>query len=140
AALQSEAGSDAASFTGYRLVNASPDDAAPMLLDVSPADNALGVAHFSDIVFTLDEVVQIVMGKITLKGTDGAADVVIDVTGGEVTVRENTVTVNPGQLLEIDASYTLAVDAGAFVDEAGNAFAGIVGDTANAFTTAVPPS
>ncbi len=140
AAIQLVNGSDAASFQDHLLINASPDGVAPSLVGITPEQDAQGVARFADLVLSFDETVQKGSGSITLKALDGADDVVVDVSSSEVKIAGATVTIDPVSLLEAGKSYAVQIDATAFTDQAGNAFAGIDDSAAITFTTALPPS
>jgi predicted extracellular nuclease len=110
------------------------DTTAPALVNVSPAAGTSGVPANANIVLTFNEAVRIGTGSIVLKGANGAADVVIDVAGGAVTVLGGTLTINPPADLLAGTAFTLQIDAGAILDAAGNAFGGSASVTS--FTTA----
>ena len=100
------------------------DTEAPTLASSSPVDDAIDVLVADDIVLTFDETVTANSGNITI--TDGTDTRVIDVTDAtQVEVDGEVVTINPLADLNPDTTYNVQVDADAFVDTAGNGFAGI---------------
>ena len=104
---------------------------------ISPSDNAMDVAVDADISFNLGEGVTAVNGKnITLTDEDGnvttiaADDAQVSIASGGV------VTINPTNDLINGKSYTVAIEAGAFIDGAGNEFDGtLAADGTFDFTT-----
>ncbi len=111
----------------FTTIAATPvDTIAPAITGaISPSDNAMDVAVDADISFNLGESVTAVNGKnITLTDEDGnvttiaADDAQVSITSGGV------VTINPTNDLINGKSYTVAIEAGAFIDGAGNEFDG----------------
>lgn len=138
-AIQLLNGSDAASLTSQSVLNLSPDSTPPTLSSSNIADEATGVATFADLVLTFNEAIAKGSGNITFKGLDGAAHVVVDVSAAAVTLSGNQATVNPTDLLAAGKQYAVQIDATAFTDVAGNAYAGIANDTHLNFTTSARP-
>ncbi len=119
---------------------AAPESTAPTVSSLSPADNATGIAITSNLVLTFSESVNVVTGHVTIKkSSDNAIVEAIDVTSGQVSGGgTTTITVNPADL-SYSTDYYVQVDATAFEDGAGNAFAGILNTTTWNFTTSAAP-
>jgi len=112
------------------------DTIAPTLASSSPADDAIGVLIADDIVLTFAENVTANSGDITI--SDGTDTRVIDVTDAtQVTVNGAVVTINPVDDLNPNTTYNVQVDADAFVDPAGNGYAGISTATELNFDTEI---
>ena len=135
-AIQLPSGADAPSFSGQSVRNLSPDGAAPILISALPADEATDVATAADLTLTFNEPVAKGSGNITLKGLDGASDVVIAIGSNEISISGATLTINPTAALAADKQYAVQVDAGAITDIAGNPFAGVADNATLNFTTA----
>jgi len=100
------------------------DTTAPTLASSSPTDDAVGVLVGADIVLTFAEGVTADSGNITI--SDGTDTRVIDVTDAtQVGISGAVVTITPTADLNPATTYNVQVDAGAFVDTAGNGYAGI---------------
>jgi len=142
-------GRDPASFDGRVAARASDHDpvlvglrldrTGPRLVSASPADDAAGVVVGADIVLTFNEAVQAGTGTITL--SDGTADVRTIAVGdtAQVTIRGNTVTIDPTADLRAGATYAVIVPEGALTDAAGNAFAGLAPDQLDVTTQPAAP-
>ena len=114
----------------------STDVLAPTLLNLSPADNTIGVAANTSLVLTMSEAVQRGAGNITIFNANGSVARSIAVTDtAQVDISDSTVTINPTTDLAGGSSYYVKVDAGAVKDLAGNAFAGMTGESAYNFST-----
>lgn len=116
---------------------ATPDSIVPMLVSTTPADDATGVNRTADLTLVFSEPVVAGSGKtITIRR---AADnsIVKQYTADDntrVAIAGDTVTLlSPN--LDDGGSFYVEVDAGAFADPTGNAFAGISGSAAWSFTT-----
>jgi subtilisin-like proprotein convertase family protein/Ca2+-binding RTX toxin-like protein len=112
------------------------DAAAPALLSLSPADNALGVDVDANIVLTFDEVIAAGSGNIVIYNANGSLWGAFSITGPQVSFSGVSVTLDPDADLAAGSNYYVTVDANAIVDVAGNAFAGISGSSAFDFATA----
>ncbi|MCV6585612.1 MAG: Ig-like domain-containing protein [Marinibacterium sp.] len=113
-------------------------DAAPFLQSAMPGDNAREVGNDASLVLSFTEAVSTATGTITLVNRDTGARTDIDVTDPLlVQVDGSTVTVTPPAHLDVDTRYAVEISDGAFVDGAGQAYAGIAeGDTSTFnFTT-----
>lgn len=128
------------SGTGAYLLRAEIRDAQPpRLVARVPADDSVAVAVNADLVMTFSEPVVAGVGTVRILGADGTLLREIRVTDtAAVRISGTTVTIDPGANLPSGAAMTVQVDAGAFVDTAGNAFPGIRNDTDWNFTTAAP--
>jgi hypothetical protein len=116
------------------------DTMAPALVGATPVSGAAGIATNANIVFTFDETVQKGSGRIVLRSTDGASEVVIDASSDQVSVNGSTVTINPAADLLPGKTYTVAVEQGTFEDASGNAFAGLTSAELSFSTAAAVPA
>lgn len=113
-------------------------DPAPFLKSALPADNGRDVANDAALVLTFTEAVVAGAGTITLVDRTTGEQTVIDVTDSRlVRLEGDIVTITPPEHLTADAGYAVEIDEGAFLDIAGQSFAGIAeGDTSTFnFTT-----
>ncbi len=120
------------------------DTTAPTLASSTPADAGVH-APAADLGFTFSEKVQKGSGSIrivddTHTGTNAnnSSTLTLDVNTSAVTVDGNTVTVNPASNLLMNTAYHIEIDAGALVDQAGNAYAGITDASTLRFTVPDP--
>jgi len=113
------------------------DTAAPDILSLSPADDAMDVSPTADLVIAFDEVVVPESGNITIFTASGDTQFEqINLSGGQVTGGgTTTITINPSFTLDESTSYYVQIDATAFDDSAGNSFPGISDETTWNFTT-----
>ena len=120
------------------------DLVAPTLVSSSPADNAASVAAGSNLVLSFSEPVQIASGQslsthsLLLTNLLNSADTrsISLADSAQVTVSGATVTVNPAADLLSGVHYAVTLAGGALTDVAGNAFAGLSGNTVLDFTVA----
>ncbi|WP_242926896.1 choice-of-anchor J domain-containing protein [Pontibacter vulgaris] len=111
------------------------DETAPTALTFSPANAATNVATTSTLGITFSEDVVKGSGNILVIDAANPASVQsIDVTSVGVAVNGAEVTIAAN--LEAGKQYYIEIPNTAFTDAAGNAYAGISGNTAWAFTTA----
>jgi len=122
---------------GYALRALVSDVQAPTVVTRTPADDVGAVPVSADLVLGFSEAVLAGTGSIRLLNNDGAVlrEIRAD-DSGAVRISGNTVTIDPGANLPAGTAFTVNVDAGSFRDAAGNAFAGINGNTAWNFSTA----
>lgn len=109
------------------------DGSAPTLVSSSPADDATNVVFDTDLTLTFSEAVTAGSGNLTLY--DAADDSVVEafaVSSG--LINGTTVTLQPSATLTPTHSYYLQIANSAFVDAAGNAYAGIADETTLNFT------
>ena len=111
----------------FTLVETTPivDNTAPTLSSISPILNATNVDINSDLIFTFSEDVSGSTGNITIYDNSDNVVEIIDVSGENVSILNNEVTVNPVSNLSYNTSYYVNIDAGALEDGAGNAFTGL---------------
>jgi methionine-rich copper-binding protein CopC len=105
----------------------------PTIITFSPEDEVTEVGIDANLVITFDEVVEKGTGTITI--TAGTQVQTINVTDATVSVDGTTVTINPADL-PFNSPVVVQISAGAFVDMASNAYAGISDNTSWNFTTA----
>jgi hypothetical protein len=115
------------------------DTTAPVISTLSPADNATGVAHATDLVATFSENIVRGTGNITIKNLSDGTQTVIPVTDTvQVAIAGATLILNPTALLPGSKNHAVQIDATAIIDAAGLSFAGINNDTTWNFTTTAP--
>ncbi|HWA20719.1 MAG TPA: Ig-like domain-containing protein [Devosia sp.] len=113
------------------------DTKAPVLVSSTPTDGAGAVNGSANIVLTFSEAVLAGAGNIVIHKSDGSVVATIAAANLlQATIVGTTVTINPPADLAPNASYYVTVDANAFRDIAGNAFAGFSDSTTLNFTTA----
>lgn len=107
----------------------TPD--APVLVGASPADGSTGVKDDANIVLTFSEDVFAGSGKVVIRKSDGTLFQSFDIANhpAGVTVSGDTVTINPDGYFKSGAGYYVTIEAGAFVDDEGKPFTGIVDKT-----------
>lgn len=112
-------------------------NAPPTLSSSTPADNATGVGIATNIGLTFSDTVTAVSGKniVLKKSADNSTVQTFSATGSRVSVSGSTVTIDPTDELDYSTGYYLVVDAGAFINAGGFAYAGISSSTALNFTT-----
>jgi hypothetical protein len=109
------------------------DNNAPVVVSLSPADNATGVDNKTNLVMTFDRsVVANSAGKIKLykesaPGQLGTLIETIDPTSSSVVINEKVATITLANWLEYETSYYVIVEAGAFTNTSTSnlPFAGI---------------
>lgn len=113
------------------------DTAAPLLELASPADGATDALPTATITLRFNEPVQAGSGEIVLSTAAGTVVETFDVVSSAGLVFDGALlTIHPTAELAYATAYKLALPAGAVVDAAGNAYAGLGGYD---FTTAAPP-
>lgn len=106
----------------------------PTILTVSPVDDATDVIINSNLQITFSENVVANTGLITImEGTTTQES--IDVLSTNVNIVSDVVTIDPGFDFDGETDYYILIDDGAFHDESGNRFAGILDQTVWNFTT-----
>lgn len=109
-------------------------DHAPFLKSAVPSDNGRDVENDTALTLTFMEEVATGTGNLTLVNRDTAERIEIDATDTRlVSFDGNTVVVTPPAHLDIDARYAIEIEAGAFVDMAGQGFEGIDAGDASTF-------
>jgi len=85
--------------------------------NISPFDGATNVPLTSDLVFTFNENVAKGQGNIyVVRQSTGSTGVAVDVRSSSVTVSGNQVTVDLPSDLQLDNTYSVYIDKGAFLD------------------------
>lgn len=131
------------SETDWTFTTVPPDLTGPAVTTLSPSDNASDVPNAANPTIVFDEQIQAGTGTINLRKTVGDALVQsFDVTTASVTIFNNTLTINPSQLLEPGTSYYVEVPAGAVLDTSPNSnpCAAIAGPGGWNFATKALPS
>ncbi|WBF56872.1 S-layer homology domain-containing protein [Lysinibacillus sp. JK80] len=113
------------------------DKISPEITTYFPAHQAINVQPADNLVFTFDEKVLPVTSKniVIRNATDNQIVETIAVTQANVSITNETVTVNPTLDLVHNTTYSIQIDTGAFTDVAGNAYKGITNNTSWNFTT-----
>ena len=102
----------------------------------TPADGEAGVSVETDLSLTFDETVQAGSGVVSLtRASDGRVVETAAVTGSQVSISGQTVTVEPSTTLDSETDYYVTVESGAIEDTAGNAYGGFSDATTLDFTT-----
>jgi len=102
------------------------DEAVPIAIDFSPADNETGVSTDINLMVTFDEYVQAGVGDIIIKKSTDDAVVATTADGTlQVSFSDDTVTIDSTVDLPDSTRYDILIDAGAITDLAGNPYAGI---------------
>ena len=116
------------------------DSTAPTLVSSAPADGT-NLAPADNLILSFSEALQKGSGNIRIVDDTGSASVTIatiPVSDSQVSIKGSTVTINPTDDLVMGKSYHLEIDATAFVDAAGNAYAGILDATTLNFVVPSP--
>lgn len=113
------------------------DKISPEITTYFPAHQAINVQPADNFVLTFDEKVLPVTSKniVIRNAADNQIVETIAVTQANVSITNETVTVNPTLDLAHNTTYSIQIDAGAFTDVAGNAYKGITNNTSWNFTT-----
>lgn len=113
------------------------DKISPEITTYFPAHQAINVQPADNLVLTFDEKILPVTSKniVIINATDNQIVETIAVTQANVSITNETVTVNPTLDLAHNTTYSIQIDAGAFTDLAGNAYKGITNNTSWNFTT-----
>jgi FG-GAP repeat. len=114
------------------------DAVLPALVNLSPADDATGVAPTANLVITLDEDIALGAGTIAVYDSDDVLFASIDVTNhdGQLSIDGTALTIDLSANLIEDVSYYVLIDGGAITDLAGNAFAGVADPASWSFAVA----
>ncbi|MFT4923992.1 MAG: hypothetical protein ACI8WB_000070, partial [Phenylobacterium sp.] len=110
-----------------QLLQLQYDPSAPLIATVAPANNAIDVAVKPDLVITFNENISAASSnnliEIHLTSTDAVIES-IPADGSAVSISDNVATITLGTDLAGSTNYYINIAAGAFVDSAGNGFAG----------------
>jgi methionine-rich copper-binding protein CopC len=119
-------------------VNNSDDKAPPTLLEITPSDNATGVAIDASITLTFNESIKAGKGNIVISNDTGTDLRYISVDDlSQVTLNGATLSINLTKNLLAGSNYSVTIESDAIKDLAGNKFAGILDSTDFNFTTLV---
>lgn len=121
-------------------IASAADTTPPTLSTLSPLDNATNVAINTNLSLTFNENVKAGTGNLYIKKvSDGSTVQTIDIANtAAVSFSGATATINPPNDLANNTDYYIEVENGAITDIAGNAFAGISGNSTWNFKTALP--
>lgn len=109
------------------------------LVGTTPADDATDVDAETDIVLVFSESVAKGSGSITVfRSSDDTVVEGVAVSSNDVTVQDDTVTIELDASLMDDTEYYVTIGAGAFVSLQGASFPGIQDQTSLSFTTDDP--
>lgn len=113
----------------------TPDETAPTLDILNPADDATEIIATTDLAITFNEPMQKGTGNITIFDGNGAIQT-IDVTGNEVALNnDDGFVIDLSDDLPSSTALYVQIDVGAFEDISGNDFAGINDDQTWTFST-----
>lgn len=122
--------------TAWNFTTAASDTQGPRVVALTPSDDAGGVAPGASLSLQFDEAVSTGTGSIVVRVNGQVFETIPAGDGSRVVVRGAVVTIDPAGTLPAGASVSVTVDASAFRDAAGNAFAGLVSQTAWNFAVA----
>ncbi len=103
----------------------TPDNAAPTITTLSPADAATGVAANADIVVSFNENVSFGNGTVVLRDSQGAQVALFNSSNtSNLSLAGNKLTIHLTNALFAGSNYTVELGTGLVKDAAGNNFAG----------------
>ncbi len=111
----------------------------PTLQILSPADNATGLSSSANISMDFNENIALGTGNITInKSSNNSTVATINVAahGGQLSITNDTLTINPSANLADNTEYYVLMDATVIDDISGNSYTGISATTDWSFTTA----
>lgn len=123
------------SAADWNFSTGASDTTAPLVVALTPTDNAASVNAASNLVMLFNEPVVAGTGNIVVRSGNTVVATIAASDTSRVTFSGSTVIVNPTADLPLNADLYVTVDAGALRDSAGNAYAGISGSTAWNFHT-----
>ena len=118
------------------------DEELPAITATSPGDDNINVDIETDIIITFSKNITFGTGNIEIIDLDdGASSITIDAAspGPQASIAGNVLTLNPASALELNVNYAVQIANTAVLDGAGNAYAGITGNTTLNFTTINAP-
>jgi Bacterial Ig-like domain/FG-GAP-like repeat/FG-GAP repeat len=119
----------------YKNTTTSSDTTPPTASSFTPTDNATGVAVGANLVVNFSEDIKKGSGDIAIKTVSNKVVETIPVTAANVTVSGSQLTINPTADLAPNKKYYVEIANGAVKDNAGNNYAGIIGDSTWNFKT-----
>lgn len=140
-AFQDAYGRDYAGFTTtttWNFTTSSSDTTKPLIVSLSPADNAIGISNTANLVMMFDEAVQGGTGTVIIK--KGSDDSIVEtITGSNIAKVFGSggmqITLNPEIVLDSNTAYYVIINKNAFQDARGNDYAGFTAATTWNFTT-----
>lgn len=136
-AFVDESGNDIKGITDPEAWNYSvegvTDETPPVITDLSPSDEEANVPIDANLTLIFDE--EVVKGTGNIVIYQGTTTQTIAVTETEVVVNGNQVTIDPALDFASVTPVYVTIQAGAFTDVDGNAFAGITNNTTWNFDT-----
>lgn len=112
------------------------DTTAPTIITYSPVNNSTGISSTTPLTVTFNETVSKATGNIVIRRfADATIFETIAVAGAQVTLLGTVATIVTTLPLESSTQYYVEMDAGTFIDQSSNAFAGISGNVTWVFTT-----
>ncbi|MBS4013732.1 MAG: Ig-like domain-containing protein [Bacteroidetes bacterium] len=114
------------------------DDQHPIVLEYSPINGAINVSVKTLLTLAFDENIYANNGHIVIYRSDASVFTTVSSNAPIVSITNNLVTIDLSTNLEFETSYYILISNSAFVDFAGNNFAGISASNVWAFTT-MPP-
>ena len=136
--LASNAFAGISSPTAFNFSTSAPSSGgSPVLMSVSPADNATGVLPWSNIVLAFSEEVKPGSGNIEIrKSSDNSLVTSISIEDTfQVSFADHLITIDPHITLDWNTGYYVTFASGVIQDLQNNAAAGITSSTAFNFTT-----
>ena len=125
-----------AGATAWNFTTATTDTTGPGLVSLLPSDDGRNVAPTANLVLQFTEPVRAGSGNILIRADGQLLRNVLPGDTSQVSISGSTVTLNPAIDLPAGAAVSITLDAGTFVDVAGNAFAGLQTNTNWNFTVA----
>ena len=117
-----------------------PESTPPVMVAVSPANNATGVVATAALTITFDEVVKSVSGKkVRILDLADPINPVEIIDAAEGVLDGKSFTFTPAQPFTYEQTYFIIVDNGAFTDIFGNPYNGIATNSVWRFTVQAQP-
>jgi hypothetical protein len=119
-----------ADTTTWNFTTAAQDLSAPVITNLSPADDSLNNSNTVNLVATFDDNLVVGSGNILIKNLDDVTTTSIDVTdNSQVTIAGNVLTIDPSAALLTGTHYAVQIPGTALKNFSDLAFAGISDDT-----------
>ncbi|MFJ7406768.1 MULTISPECIES: S-layer homology domain-containing protein [unclassified Lysinibacillus] len=118
------------------------DKKAPEITTYYPAHLATNALPTGNLVLTFNEKILPVASKNIFIRNASTNQIIetIGISQANVSITNETVTINPTVDLDDNTVYSIQIDAGAFIDLAGNMYDGITNNTTWSFTTSAIPT
>jgi Ca2+-binding RTX toxin-like protein len=122
--------------TSFNFTTSIADTLAPTLLSISPLDNSANISPSSNLVLSFSEEIKAGSGNVVIYSSTGAVVKTISIVdSSQVTISNNTLTINPTSDFLFGTNYYVLIGSGVITDLAGNHFAGISSSTSFNFST-----